>query len=370
MSLEKSVYLFKTEGSADKEYHLHLRQKGEAWVVDYANGRRGKVCGSKPVTDEPVSFEEATKIFQAKLKSKTKDGYTESQTGVRFTNTEFANRASLHVQQLPTPINLEQAESLLENPDWVVQEKANGERRSVVFSENELRGVNKLGLFVNIPEPWVHEFETLGNPEFDGEQVGETLYVFDLIASEGKSIKGLPFEERYALLESLLTSKGEQCPSIKLLKAYSGSEKRNFLQTIEDDRREGIVFKNIHAPYDGGRSIASYKYKLFESATCIVLERNKQRSVQLGLLSPSGAIVHVGNVTIPSNHGVPAENALVEVEYLYYNPEGSFEQPVYLGERNDILFEEALLSQVSRLKPGVEMDDSGRRIAAIERQRG
>ena len=70
----------------------------------------------------------------------------------------------------------------------------------------------------------------------------------------------------------------------------------------------------------------------------------------------------VGNVTVPQNFNVPKEGDLVEVQYLYYNPEGAFEQPVYLGPRVDVLPHEANLKQVTRLKPGVAMDELGRRI--------
>ena len=357
---EKSTYLFCTEGGSNKEYHAHLRAKDGGWVVDYANGPRGKVGQSKAKTAQPLRFEDASKVFNDLVKSKTKTGYTECESGVRFTNTENSGRASGHAPQLPSSISKERADELVEDDEWGAQEKANGERRAVRIGE-QVRGINKLGLYVNIPETWVMEFRALGDAMFDGEHVGDTLYVFDLLELDGKDIRHLPFNQRYALMEQMLDGMGNVVPSMKLLKAaFTTEEKRALAAEIESTRREGLVFKMINAAYDSGRIAMSLKYKLLEASTCIVLSKNVQRSVQIGLLNAAGNMVPVGNVTILANFAVPAENDLVEVEYLYYNPGGAFEQATYLGPRNDILREEALLSQVTRLKPGVAMDENGR----------
>ncbi len=59
----------------------------------------------------------------------------------------------------------------------------------------------------------------------------------------------------------------------------------------------------------------------------------------------------MGNCTIPANHAVPPEGAVVEIRYLYRaGPHGALFQPVYLGERRDISMSEAKLSQVTRVK--------------------
>ena len=46
-----------------------------------------------------------------------------------------------------------------------------------------------------------------------------------------------------------------------------------------------------------------------------------------------GALVGVGNVTIPVNHEIPGEGDLIHVRYLYAFRGGSLYQPVYLGSR-------------------------------------
>lgn len=382
---ERSIYLYCTEGSADKEYHVHLRAQQGLWMVDYANGPRGKVSKAKSKTTQPVSLEEANKVFDALVKAKKKQNppYTEAETGVRFTNSESGERFSGRVLQQPTPINGIQADQLDEDDAYAAQEKANGERRPVeIGADGVVQGINKRGYYVNVPETWATQFRALGPAAFDGEHVGETLFVFDLLELNGRDLRELPFKQRYAMLASHLEGMGNVVPSMKLLEAaFTSAEKKALQARMAAQGREGVVYKHVDGAYDSGRSQNTLKYPFYESSTCIVLKQNSQRSVLMGLQNSAGTMLPVGNVTIPGNFPIPEVGALGDVRYLYYNPEGAFEQPVYLGPNQAATADEALLTQVSRLKPGVGMDELGRRIAVadapdgeaelcVERQRG
>lgn len=372
MSTEKSTYLFLTEGGSDKEYHAHLRTMGSGWVVQYANGPRGRVGQTKlnSSTESPVAYEVALKVFDDLVKSKGKKGYTSDDSGVRFTNTEHGASASGHVQQLPTSIDNETALLLIHDSTFGLQEKANGERRTLEITESGVKGINKLGLYVNIPETWVRDLSGIGNYMLDGEQIGETFYAFDLLIDKGQSIKNLGAGDRYQRLANLVEGKCNGIHCVQLLKMeFSTDGKRNLLQEIDSTNREGVVYKSLNAPYEAGRSSSVFKYKLLESSTCIVVKRNAQRSVQVGLLDASGSVVELGNVTIPANQPSPTEGDLLEVQYLYYNPGGAFEQPVSLGIRQDILRSECTFAQVTRIKPGVEMDANGARVIERSRER-
>jgi bifunctional non-homologous end joining protein LigD len=379
---EASTYLFNTGGGSDKEYHAHLRQvmhlgsKEVAWVVQYANGPRGKVGQTHLKTPQPVDFASASKIYEALVKSKLKGGYTESETGLRFTNNEGGKPFSGLTPQLPTSIRLGDLSSYITNPSWLAQEKANGERRMLEIKNGKVRGINKLGQYVNVPEVWIDHLAPFGNCLLDGEQVGESYYAFDMLETGPKDLRQESFENRYRLLEIISTANASSS-YIHLLRAASGEEnKRRLLAEIERDGREGLVFKHKDAPSKEGRSDHILKFKLVESSTCLVEKVNNQRSVGLALMDPDGYFVSVGNVTIPSSHDIPDVGNLAEVQYLYFNPGGSFEQPVYLGKRTDITPSELTFSQITRLKPGVEMDAWGKRADATtaenqrERQRG
>lgn len=366
---ERSVYLYCTDGGSDKEYHLHLRAREGAWAIDYANGRRGAVGGSKQKLP-PSTLEAAIKEFDKIVKSKLKDGYTEAESGVRFTDTEHAQRASGHAQQLSTSVDADAAEKLVNHHGFALQEKANGERRSIEVVGGVARGINKLGLYVNLPENIAQEMSAFGDAFFDGEQVGATYHVFDLLKLGSRDLRDSPFGVRYEILaEDLLrTMHRPEASCIRLLEAaFTRQHKQALLDRVRTANGEGGVFKDVTQPYEGGRSANVFKYKFTESATCQVLEINKQRSVQIGLLNANGQMVPLGNVTIPANFEVPVIGDLVEVQYLYFTG-AAFEQPVYLGTRNDILPEECTLSQITRLKPGVEIDEQGRR--QFERERG
>lgn len=363
--IEQSSYLFFTEGSSDKEYHLHLMKIDDGWCAYYANGPRGRVGRSKPIKDGVFTYAVAAKLYADKLKNKLKDGYTPSESGIRFSNTEHGQHASGHEPQLPTSAQREQADSMVDDDCFVAQEKANGERRTIEVISGRVRGINKLGLYVNLPENLVHAFASFGDAVFDGEQVGSVMHVFDLLSYRGKDMRALPFGQRYqALEEDVLASmyKPENWPILTLAPAFTSQDKMAMLERVQKSNGEGLVFKRVDAPYEGGRSKSVFKYKFIETCTCIVLGVNQQRSVQLGLLNGAQQKLQVGNVTIPANFPVPAQGDLVEVQYLYFNPEGAFEQPVYLGPRSDILANEAMLSQITRLKPGVGMDEMGRRL--------
>ncbi|HWS28308.1 MAG TPA: hypothetical protein VN259_17235 [Xanthomonadales bacterium] len=359
---ERSITLYCREGSSDKVYQVHLRAHADGWVVDYANGPRGKALRPGTKTDTPVSLKEAEAIYDKLVKSKMKGGYTEDQSGARYTRSELAGRVSGHAQQLPSAIDRETCDHLLNDPDWAMQEKANGERRTLLVKDGQVQGVNKLGLLVDVPESWVSEFGRLFSADIDGEQVGEDFFAFDLLRLGELDLRQESFDTRYTTLASLVDTHQPILRSLHLLTASLSSDvKRAHFQSIGSDSREGVVFKRRDAPYQAGRSGDSLKFKFLESSTCIVVARNQQRSVQIGLLSTDGSeqLVKLGNVTIPANHQVPEEGALVEVQYLYYNPGGAFEQPTYLGARTDIAREEATFAQVTRLKPGVRMDAFG-----------
>jgi bifunctional non-homologous end joining protein LigD len=81
-----------------------------------------------------------------------------------------------------------------------------------------------------------------------------------------------------------------------------------------------------------------------------VIRVNAQRSVAVGLRDEAGAMVDLGNVTVPPNEALPAAGMLVEVRYLYRYAGGKFEQPVYKGQRPDMTPADAVLSQVTRIK--------------------
>jgi hypothetical protein len=137
-----------------------------------------------------------------------------------------------------------------------------------------------------------------------------------------------------------------------LVVAHTTTEaKRSALARIAATNLEGVVFKHLASMYDGGRSQAALKFKLVEDSTFIVLAHNLQRSVQIGVLDLSDKMIPVGNVTVPVSAQMPPVDSLLDVQYLYYNPGGGLEQPVFKGVRSDVTRDDANIAQISRVRP-------------------
>ena len=87
-----------------------------------------------------------------------------------------------------------------------------------------------------------------------------------------------------------------------------------------------------------------------KSGITIVANHTKgKRSVGLELVDgcrKKFTKIAVGKVTIPPNKDIPEVGALIEVRYLYAYEGGSVYQPTYLGVRNDLYVEDALLQQL------------------------
>jgi bifunctional non-homologous end joining protein LigD len=194
----------------------------------------------------------------------------------------------------------------------------------------------------------------------DGEQVGDILFVFDCLESEGVDVRGKSAEERYTLAQGLCSPTNA---GIQVVKAYATEAgKRKEFAAIKARKGEGVVFKLRHSPYKAGRPNsggAHLKFKFVATATCAVKQQNAtKRSVALELPDKNeGDWVFVGNVTIPPNYQVPAVGTLVEVRYLYAFPNGgSLFQAVYLGPRPD----QSAADDIStlKLKQGTDEEDN------------
>ncbi|MEJ8837718.1 RNA ligase family protein [Ramlibacter sp. AN1133] len=358
------VTLYKREGSADKVYQLSIGAGKDAGTYDalFKNARRGQPLKTTSKSLLGVSLGEARAAFDSVLKAKTEDGYTEDEGGQAYTNSEFTGRVSGLRPQLPKVATEELLPQLLADPRWGLAEKANGENRMLQRNEQgEIRGANKKGLWVDIPQEWVQRLHAAATDPFIlcGEHVGEKLYVFDALQLAGRDIRHLPFRERYHLMVQVLAT--WNVPHLVLLQTdFDPAAKARRFEELRAGNREGVVFKLADQPHCDGYSDASLKFKFCESSACQVLTVNQKRSVAIGLVDSAGTTVPVGNVTVPPNVPVPQAGDVVEVAYLYYNPGGAFEQPVWCFKRGDMDPSECLLSQVTRFKPEAEEETQER----------
>ena len=347
----RQAALYYTEGSSDKVYTAALIECRDGWTVDFAYGRRGSPQKTGTKTQTPVSFESACDIYDKLVKEKRSKGYTDDASGVSYTNTDNAGRVSGVLPQLPTPLDVSDLETFLTDNAWGVQEKMDGENRLLKIEAGQVFGINRKGLYVYIPQAWAEEFLSLPDCLLAGEAVGERFYAFDLLELRSQCLRSCGFSDRYSKLIEIHGRASSSRPHFSLVPLFTVTgTKRARLNMVKQQDGEGVVFKRLDAPHVTGKSPIWRKHKFVESATCLVTSQNTMRSVSVGLFDDLQNIVPMGSVTIPASASIPAVDSLVEVRFMYRYEQGFFEQPVYMGQRNDLERTDAVLTQVTRIK--------------------
>ena len=345
--------LYCREGNSDKEYHVSITPQGEGYFVTYAYGRRGSTLTTGSKTPDIVTLTQATAIHDKLVKEKTAKGYRHGgepftpyhQTGSEGNDTGFRC-------QLLNPVDDCELSRLLADDIHCLQQKFEGRRLMVRKIGNEIIGINRRGLIVSIPEPIRQAVATIDEDcLIDGEAVGDVHHVFDLLEFEGKDLRSMRYLDRYAALMLLLAY---QPPALSVVcSSCLPADKLEMFDMLRQHGAEGVVFKDLEAPFSPGRSNSGgtqLKFKFIESASFVVTSHNAKRSVSLGLYD-SDNLIPAGNVTIPPNHPVPAPGDVVDVRYMHaFRESGSIYQPVYIGPRSDILANECGTDQL-KYKP-------------------
>jgi len=319
-------------GSSDKIYYASIEHDGTGYRVMFEFGRRGSALRRDTKTNIPIGLTTAKSIYESLVNSKKAKGYKEIAQDTRV-NQQNASlpipvgpvKPSVSTQSTPVvsvqllnPIDDEkEAERYLSDNDYWMQEKFDGKRIRLHFhGVGTVKIFNKQGKEIMCPADLGRSAMQLGSAtiecQLDGELVGMTYHVFDLLSFGGCNLEDKPYEERYDKLQSLNLPAG-----MALAACYvNEAEKREAYNLYKSKNKEGVVFKNCKAPYVGGRPASGgdqVKCKFWASCSCLVVERNgNKRSVGVQLFD-NGACVFVGNVTIPPNFDIPLKGDVVEV---------------------------------------------------------
>jgi bifunctional non-homologous end joining protein LigD len=344
----ENITLYFREGPSDKVYQASIHPKEQGYMVHFAYGRRGSTLSTGSKTQTPVAYPIAKGIYDKLIKEKLAKGYLPGAGSSVQVPVEGPRQHSGIQCQLLNPIEEQQAEALLSNPDYWMQEKMDGRRLLIQKQGGVITGINRLGLITSVPTPIVESAAKYrGNFIIDGEAVGDTLHAFDLLTICGEDMTKLRFAVRYLRLRDLLNAFDH--PHIKIVETYCSPEMAGWYSQFKREGKEGVVFKHIDAPYIPGRPNSGgsqFKHKFYETASFIVAKANDKRSVSL-ILFENEKVRPAGNVTIPPNHDIPSPGTVVECRYLYaFKESGSIYQPVYLGSRDDIRSAECTTSQL------------------------
>ncbi len=337
----QSTSLHYREGNSDKVYQAAIEPKGEGYIVTFAYGRRGNTLTTGTKADTPVPLETATKLFNKLVASKIAKGYQPdggSETGRPYQQSGNEGIDSGIRCQLLNPIEKEDVSRLLIGRTHCLQEKHDGRRLMVRKQGDEITGINRRGLVVAIPDSIRQAVEQIPcDVLIDGEAVGDTLHAFDLLEVKGNCLRHRRYLDRHAGLLMIIPP---NLPALRWVStAIDPNDKVEIYEELRATNREGVVFKEVDAPYSAGRPNSGgtqLKYKFVISASFVVTARNTKRSVTLCLFD-GDELAGAGNVTIPPNHAIPAVGEVVEVRYLYaFRESGCIYQPVYQGKRCDI----------------------------------
>ena len=345
----QSTSLHFREGASDKVYHAAIEPSGEGYIVTFAYGRRGTTLNTGTKTDHPLPLDTATTLYQKLVASKIAKGYKpDGETAVPYQQSGDEGSDSGIRCQLLNPIDKEEVSRLLTGTTHCLQEKHDGRRLMVRKQGDQITGINRRGLVVTIPEPIrlavaLIPYDVL----IDGEAVGDTLHAFDLLEVKGQDLRQHRYIERHAGLLMVIPSNQ---PALRWVStAINPNDKVEIYEDIRQSNSEGVVFKEVDAPFTAGRPNSGgpqLKHKFVESSSFIVTGHNEKRSVTLGLFD-GNELVSAGNVTIPPNQEVPKKGTVLDVRYLYaFRESGSIYQPVYLGPRDDIPAAECTTDQL------------------------
>ncbi len=354
----QSTSLHFREGSSDKVYHAAIEPKDSGFIVSFAYGRRGSTLTTGTKTNGPVPLEQAQAIHRKLVSSKLAKGYkpdggSDIDSATPYQQNGNEGHDSGIRCQLLNPVDESELAHLLNDKRHCLQEKYDGRRLLVRKQGDGITGINRRGLVVAIPDSIRKDVAGLHTDAFliDGEAVGDTLHVFDLLELNGSDLRGQRYADRYATMVQVIPS--DRWALRRVDSSFRPEDKKQAYELLRQSSREGVVFKDLNAPFNPGRPASGgtqLKYKFVESASFVVISRNEKRSVSLGLYD-GDTLVPAGNVTIPPNHAVPMPGEVVETKYLYaHKQSGAIYQPVYLGKRCDIPVAECGVDQL-KYKP-------------------
>jgi bifunctional non-homologous end joining protein LigD len=341
-----SVTLYNQERGSDKVYKLDLEATDGGFTVIGWNGRRGSSL------KKPVPYAEAKKLFDSIIKEKTKKGYRPGEGGSAYVTATAGEKIGIDLQLLTEDSEANIARYINDDA-YIAQEKIDGERRPVARHDTVIGG-NRNGFAVALPRVLVDTLSALPpDTEIDAEQIGDTLYAFDLLKYDGKGLRTVSTLARWYQLTQRLAGLSNV---VVVPVASTTEEKQAFYTQLRAERKEGIVFKRRNSQYSAGQNNDQIKIKFKERATVEVASVHPtKRSVGVQAYSPEGVSVSLGNVTIPANRPIPAVGEIVEVEYLYCV--SKLYQPIFKGLRVDRSLDACTTTQL-KFKAGVGEEDA------------
>jgi hypothetical protein len=327
--------------------HMEGRRGAEAYLAQYGKGMKTPKCIGfarcaelKGFPQLAAAFWEQAFFLETGRRANVSGGTVVSDACLP---TPLLRASFGHRPQLLVPVNRERALSLARERSYGIQEKKDGERVMVEVKASVLRAGNKKGLERFLPLKIAEALLSLKRDfVIDGELVGTTYWVFDLLSVDGVDMRGNEYWRRDLALNVLLGTHGDRdfVGAVQVVQLVtSQGEKLGHIEQLERGGKEGFVIKLLSAPYVAGDAHQTqWKFQFRATVPVIVGGRNGDKdSVEVFVLRADGSRRSMGSVTIPADQPFPTSGEVAEVQSLYVHPgpEGKFAQPVFKGVRSD-----------------------------------
>ena len=386
----ESASLYVRSGSRDAVYFLQLTQSEAGWNVRGQYGRRGSTLNLSEVATN-VSYEQAKKLFDKKLRSKLTENppyrYTEESNkidpapassikidastpkapaSVGMTAATSVSKESLFSCELLLRVEPVNAMPYAKRDRFWFQTKRDDRRLLAILRNGETFGLNKKGEVVQLDSrlsDGIKRIAKAGNFSslmFDGEIESTGFWMWDLLDLNGEQVRELPYSDRLDMLEEIVAAlPSDLLPLFHVVEtAKTTTGKLLLWQRLEAIRAEGFVIKDSTASYKPGRCGQHLKCKFEKTGSVIVgpkprLKANDgHRSVAMYCYNGARPLRFMGTVGVPERYPLPTDGDVIDVRVLYrhHGLEGKLIQAKYFGKvRNDVRLEECIPEQF-RLK--------------------
>jgi hypothetical protein len=381
----ESISLYVRSGSRDALYAMQLTQSEAGWNVRGQYGRRGSTLSLTEIATN-VSYEQAKKLFDKKLKAKLTENppyrfidepkaepdtlQPKAPASVGLTISTSSSKESLFSCELLLRIEVYQLLQYAKRDRFLFQVKRDDRRLLAILRNGETFGLNKKGEVVQLDAKLADGLRRIAKAAkvssimFDGEIEATGYWMWDLLDLDGESVRELMYRDRLDMLGQIVESLPADLALLFHLveTADTTAAKLELYHRSEANRAEGICVKDSEARYRPGRNGQHMKCKFEKTGSVIVGPKPKNkandghRSFAMYCHVAGRPLRFMGTVGCPDKYPLPTEGAIVDVRYLYrhHGIEGKLMQAKYFGiVRDDVRPEECIPEQF-RLKQTAE----------------
>lgn len=242
-------------------------------------------------------------------------------------------------------------EPLLNNDDWVMEEKFDGDRYLLVYKDcDRPRAYTRQGNEALVPRIKTarHTLEFfpadsfhVGTTILDGEILATGEFkIFDMPMCMDLETHKLTYDKRRAMLEKVFPLWKQ--PGFELVDVERGGQKELIAQRLFSRQHEGLMFKRRDSIYKfDHRTYNWLKWKFYKTGSVIITEMQREGKPEAATICvyDGDDLVEVSGVKIPTIYQEQQniqQGDIIEVRFLKVTEGGKLREPVFLKKRTDV----------------------------------